>query len=463
MSTRILSRLQPPDTSYWAIIKLSLPVWISNVAIVGGATLDTLMTGHLGSTDLAAVAIGLAVSVSVFVALVGVMQGLSPIAGHSYGPGPPQKIGFELHQTIWLAILLAIIGMALMCYTPMWMTLTNSTGRVAEIATSFLLINAIGLPAAMAGRAYMAMNAAVSRPKVAMWIALSMLAVKAVTNYIFIFGWAFIPSFGGAGCAISSTINAFLSLFLYWVIWHYDSFYAKMRQKRISMPDRKALTNLLKLGIPIGLSAFFEVTSFTFMTIFISRLGADVVSAHQIVANLTSLFYMAPLAIGVTSSVLVSQSLGANSPETAKMATYKCLKFCICLAVFVSALLYFCKYFFVGLYTSDLDVIKVSTYLIGFASIYHVFDAVNCVGSFSMRGYRITFLPMVIYGVFLWGLGLGLGSILTFTDYLSPAPMGAAGYWTAITIGLTLSGNIVGVCAVYVARAFAHGHKVWLR
>ena len=209
-----------------------------------------------------------------------------------------------------------------------------------------------------------------------------------------------------------------------------------MRQKRISMPNRKALTNLLKLGIPIGLSAFFEVTSFTFMTIFISRLGADVVSAHQIVANLTSLFYMAPLAIGVTSSVLVSQSLGANSPETARMATYKCLKFCICLAVFVSALLYFCKY---------------------------VFDAVNCVGSFSMRGYRITFLPMIIYGVFLWGLGLGLGSILTFTDYLSPAPMGAAGYWTAITIGLTLSGIIVGLCAVYVARAFAHGHKVWLR
>lgn len=159
MSTRILSRLQPPDTSYWAIIKLSLPVWISNVAIVGGATLDTLMTGHLGSTDLAAVAIGLAVSVSVFVALVGVMQGLSPIAGHHYGAGHHEKIGFELHQTIWLAILLAIIGMALMCYTPMWMTLTNSTGRVAEIATSFLLINAIGLPAAMAGRAYMAMNA----------------------------------------------------------------------------------------------------------------------------------------------------------------------------------------------------------------------------------------------------------------------------------------------------------------
>lgn len=463
MTTRVISRLQPPDTSYWAIVKLSLPVWISNIAIVGGATLDTLMSGHLGPNNLAGVAIGLAVSVSVFVALVGVMQGLSPIAGHHYGAGHHKKIGFELHQTIWLALLLSVIGMSLMCYTPLWMNLTNSSGEVAEIASQFLIINAIGIPAAMSGRAYMAMNAAVSRPKVAMWIALTMLAIKAVTNYLFIFGWGFIPSFGGVGCAISSTINAFLSLFLYWVIWHYGSFYARMRQDKICMPDRKALGNLLRLGLPIGISAFFEVTSFTFMTIFISRLGAEIVSAHQIVANLTSLFYMAPLAVGVTASVLVSQSLGANSPESAKLATYRCLRFCIVWAIFISTLLYFCRYIFVGFYTTDLEVIKFSTYLVGFACIYHVFDSVNCVGSFSMRGYRITFLPMVIYGVFLWGLGLGLGSILTFTDYLSAAPMGAAGYWTAVTVGLILSGTIVGLCAVYVARNAAKGRTVSLR
>ena len=85
MTTRVLPRLQPPDTSYWSILRLSLPIWISNLAIVGGATIDTLMTGHLGAQDLAGVAIGLAVTVSVFIALVGVMQGLSPIAGHHFG------------------------------------------------------------------------------------------------------------------------------------------------------------------------------------------------------------------------------------------------------------------------------------------------------------------------------------------------------------------------------------------
>lgn len=463
MTTRVLSRLTPPDTSYWAIFKLSLPVWISNIAIVGGATLDTLMTGHVGATDLAGVAIGIAVSVSILVALTGVMQGLSPIAGHHFGAGKHKQIGFELHQTIWLAVFLSVIGTALMVSTPFWMWITNSSGRVAEVATGYLLINALGLTAAMAGRAYMAMNAAVSRPQVAMWIALTMLLVKALTNYLFIFGFGPIPAFGGIGCAISSAINAFLSLFLYWIIWHYGKFYEKMRQNKICLPDRTALRNLLKLGIPIGLSAFFEVTSFTFMTIFISRLGADIVSAHQIVANLTSLFYMAPLSIGITASVLVSQSLGAHSPESAKTATYKSLKFCIVLASCVSALLYFAKYFFVGLYTNDAEVIAVSTFLVGFASIYHVFDSVNCVGSFAMRGYRITVLPMVLYGVFLWGLGLGFGSILTFTDYLSPTPMGAAGFWSAITVGLVLSGSIIGAAAVYVAKRVAQGQRVRLR
>ena len=123
----------------------------------------------------------------------------------------------------------------------------------------------------------------------------------------------------------------------------------------------------------------------------------------------------------------------------------------------------FFKYFFLGLYTKDQEVIAVAASLIAFCSIYHVFDAINCVGSFAMRGYRITVLPMVLYGVFLWGFGLGFGSILAFTDYLTPEPLGAAGYWSAITGGLILSGSIVGIFAVRVAKKKELGQPVWIR
>lgn len=463
MSVVVIKRQTPPSTSYWAILRLSLPIWISNLAIVGGGTIDTLMAGHLGATQLAGVAIGTAVTISIFVALVGVMQGLSPIAGHHYGSGEHNKIGYELHQTLWIGFVLSILGIALMTCTPIWLTLTNAQGEVATVATLFLVLNAVGLPGAMCGRAYMALNAAVSRPKIAMWIALSMLVLKAPLNYVFIYGLGPIPEFGGAGCAISSSITGWLTLLLYWLIWHYDSFYVKMRQKHFARPDLKVIANQLKLGIPIGISAFFEVTSFTFMTIFISRLGENIVSGHQIVSNLSSLFYMAPLAIGVSCSVLVSQSLGAESPTSARIATMRCLKFAIVFACFISILLYFQKGFFVSLYTEDALVKSVAVTLIGFACIYHVFDAINCVGSFALRGYRITFVPMLLYGALLWGLGLGLGSILTFSDYLTPEPLGASGYWTAITIGLALSGIIVGLLAVIVSHRVEHGKKVSIK
>ena len=45
-------------------------------------------------------------------------------------------------------------------------------------------------------------------------------------------------------------------------------------------------------------------------------------------------------------------------------------------------------------------------------------------------------------------------------DKNSVSSLGALMVSTASRVG---TGNIVGVCAVYVARAFAHGHKVWLR
>ncbi len=457
------TRLTPPSTSYWSIIKLSAPIWVSNLAIVGGSSIDTLMAGHLGPTDLAGVAIGIAVSISIFVGLVGIMQGLSPIAAHHLGAGKHEKIGPELHQTLWIAVFLSIIGVLVMTYTPLWMTLTNAQGETAKIASLYLIINAIGLPGAMAGRAYLALNAAVSRPKIAMWISLLMLALKAPFNALFMYGWGPIPALGGAGCAVSSALTSWITLLLFWGIWHFDSFYVRMRSETFSLPNWKIMAAQLKLGIPIGLSAFFEVTSFTFMTIFISRLGEVTVSGHQIVANLTSLFYMLPLSIGVTASVLVSQSLGAGSAESARRATFNCLKFGICCAVVVSLILYFFKYFFVELYTDNASVIAISALLIPFAAFYHIFDATNCIGSFAMRGYRITFAPMVLYGVLLWGIGLGLGSLLTFTDTLTAAPLGARGYWSAITIGLTISGIVVGFLAVMVANNTVKGKKVWLK
>lgn len=128
---------------------------------------------------------------------------------------------------------------------------------------------------------------------------------------------------------------------------------------------------------------------------------------------------MLALAIGISCTVLVSQCLGAGWPSVAEKATKKCLTIAVSVASIVALSLFFGRSFLLSLYTSDETVIRIGFSLILFGILYHVFDAMQCVSSFALRGYRVTFWPMVIYGVLLWGVGL-FGLATTWPSLANP-------------------------------------------
>ncbi len=99
----------------------------------------------------------------------------------------------------------------------------------------------------------------------------------------------------------------------------FDRFYRPFKIfARFSMPDWHRIWTLLRLGTPIGFSYLIEVTSFTFMSLFIVRLGTTALAGHQIVANMGAIIYMVPLSLSIATMPLVSQSIGANKPERAE-------------------------------------------------------------------------------------------------------------------------------------------------
>jgi MATE family multidrug resistance protein len=117
-------------------------------------------------------------------------------------------------------------------------------------------------------------------------------------------------------------------------------------------------------------------------------------------------------------------------------------------AVVAAASLWLAREWIVGLYTTDPAVAAVALSLIGLAALFHVFDAGQGVAGFALRGYRSTFWPMVIYGVALWGIGLGGGFWIGLTSTPFGPPRGALGFWEAATLAL-------GVAALALARLAA--------
>ena len=69
-----------------------------------------------------------------------------------------------------------------------------------------------------------------------------------------------------------------------------------------------------------------------------------------------------------------------------------------------------------------------------------------------LRGYKVTLAPMLIYGVSLWGIGLGGGYWLAYRGLFSVPALGAVGLWTAALAGLSVAAVCLVSLTLYVSR-----------
>jgi len=419
---------------------------------MGLAVIDTMMAGRLSATDLAAVAVGSSIYVSVYVAFMGTLQALTPIAGHHYGAGRFDEIGVDLVQALWLALFLTLIGVTVLAWPDQWLQLAGAPPDVAQVAAKYLNAVAWGLPAALGTRTFVALNSAVSRPQVTMAIQLLALLAKVPLNILFMYGAGPIPALGGAGCGVASAVLAYMTFALSFAVWRFDPHFARYRGPASLRPNWQRLRELLRLGAPSGGSLLIEVTSFTFIAIFLVRLGAETVGGHQIVANLISVLFMLPMALGVATGVLVAQSLGAGTPHTARRAAYRGFGAAALGAVVCLSVVWPLRGRIVASYTSDPNVAGVALHLIGLACLFHAIDVFQGVAGFVLRGYKVATAPMLIHGVSLWGVGLGGGYLLAFAPPAGWSMDGAFSFWFAATVGLALTALGLTWMTIRVAR-----------
>jgi MATE family multidrug resistance protein len=444
------ARLPPVDAA--ALLRLAAPIVLAQLAVLGLSLADTIMAGRLSARDLAAVGVGSAIYVTVYIVGLGVLTALTPIAGHHYGAGRTHEIGTDLGQTLWLAALLSALGVPVLLAGGSLLRAAGVPPEVAAIAERYLWGEALGLPAWLASRAYVALNSAVSRPRVTLVVQLAALAVKVPLNWLFIHGAGPLPALGGAGCGLATGVLGWIVVGLCWAVWRFDPYFRRFHARRRHGPLWARQRELLRLGLPSGGSLFSEVTSFSMISILLAPLGADVMAGHQIVLNLVSVLFMVPLGLGIATSVLVAQSLGAGEPARARAAAWRGWRITVAVAALAAASLFLARRPLIGLFTNDAEVIGVALGLLGLAALFHVFDAMQGVAGFILRGYKVALAPMLVYGAALWGIGLAGGYLLA---YAAPAPWpfkGAAGFWAASGIGLVVAGASLSALAARVAR-----------
>jgi MATE family multidrug resistance protein len=434
-----LSRLREDIPS---LLKLAGPLLIGQLAVIAFGVLDTAMTARYSADDLAALAMASAIFISIYVGLTGVISALAPIAGQLFGAKRFSEIGEEVRQAAWLALGLTIFGCFILLNADHLLAISQVNVDIEDKAKLYLSILAIGLPASMGMRVLMALHNAVSRPTVITVVQIIGLALKLPLNLLFIYGGFGIEGMGGPGCAVATVIINWLWLLMTLGFVLFDHFYKPFKIFAcFSMPDWHRIWTLLKLGAPIGFSYLIEVTSFTFMSLFIARLGTTALAGHQIVANMGTVIYMVPLSLSIATMTLVSQAIGADKPERAEEIGWSSVFFTTTLCISIGIVVWILRVQLLDLYDPPAEVKAFSIPLFLFIAFYQVFDALQVTAAFILRAYRIAFWPMVIYAASLWGVGLGGGYLMGF-NVLGNTPQflqGANGFWASNSLSLGLA------------------------
>jgi MATE family multidrug resistance protein len=441
------------------IATLAWPLFFGQLAVLAFSTVDTLMSARSSAVDLAALAVGGAVYVTVFVGLMGVLLAIGPIAGQHFGAGRLHEAGRQQHQAMWRALGVSALGCLLLLFPEPFLALSHARGEVAVKVREYLRALAFALPTALLFSAFRGFNIAVSRPKAVMALQFGALALKVPLNAVLVFGLdgpLHLPAQGAAGCGMATAIVMALQWLLAWLLLRRDPFYARfgLQGRRLAPPQRDSLVGLLRLGVPMGLSIGIEVTGFTFMAFFIARLGPTPVAGHQIAVNVVSMLFMMPLALANASSTLVAQRLGSGDWRNARRMGWHGLQMGMAIAAAMGAVVYLLRSVLMAFYTHDAAIVAAAMPLLAWVILFHIADAAQTMASYTLRAYKLATVPVLIYATAVWGVGLGGGYAVAFNTggWSPPALQGAQGFWAASTVGLAIAALALSSFLLWVLR-----------
>jgi len=432
------------------LFHLMIPILVTQFSQAGLGLIDTIMAGHLSPVDLAAIAVGVGLWIPVMLLFSGIMIATTPLVAEANGARTPEKIATIARQSLWIALILGIIAALILQVMPFLLPVLGVPEVLLPKASLFLHAIGLGMPAVTMYAALRGYSEALGHPRPVTAISLGALIVLVPLNFIFMYGWGPIPELGSAGCGFATAILQWLMFIALASYVFKGSAYKKTQPfaafEKIN-PDW--IKRILKLGLPIGLAIFFEVSLFSTAAIVLSPLGETLVAAHQIAMSVTSQLFMIPMSLAIALTIRVGTYYGEKNWQAMHKVQYLGLATGTVFAIATMALIWFFRPEIVAIYTSDYEVTQVALYLLLFAMAYQLMDAWQVSAAGCLRGMQDTKGPMWITMIAYWVVAFPVGVYLArFTE------MQAAGVWVGLIVGLTVA------CVLLLTRLYRINHRL---
>ncbi len=414
------------------LLNIAFPIIMGNLGFIMISVGDVLIAGRHSTDTLAAISIATAISNCILTFGVGLIVSVSPVLANYRGANQSAKKYF--YPTIRFAMAMAfIIMLAQLAFIPLIDYMNFPVHLISHIK-EYMLITAF---ATFGGYLHTALKEFLQAFEIVLFpnlITVFSVFLNIILNIILVFGWGPIPSLGVVGLAIASFIvRYFMGFILLWYCF-------RVMNLRNCKNETDYFINLIKVGLPISIAILIEFVAFNSVVVFMGRVSGVYAAAQNLVCTLTSVSFMVPLALSNAIAVKVGFANGANNLVDLRRYAFiglgMAVGFMACSSVFFATF----PQFLASLFTSDVELIKISVPVIYLLACFQVFDGIQVSLSGIFKGIKKTQVVMVANFICFWLISIPLGYILAFKYNLN-----LIGFWCGLISAVILLCTIMSV------------------
>lgn len=428
-----------PGSARWreagALGSLALPLTLSALVNIGIGITDVVMMAWLGPVALAAGAVASDFYSIVFYLGAGTLAAIAPLVSHARGARRPADVRRFTCQGLWAAAFIGVLGALVLWHAPALLKLVGVKSIIADTGAPYARMMALAFVPMMGVQVWRNFLSAHDATRIIFRITAVALPMNVLGNWLFMYGGHGLPAMGLAGVGLSSLVaSAFMLVTLHVHVMRQHRYrrYRLFRGPRgISLSAQR---DILRVGLPIGVSNLSEMGLFMFSTVVMGMISVEALAAHAVALRTYAVLFAIPLGLSQAVTVRVGYFSGAGDTGAMSRSTATALAMCGVLGVIYTVLLTTLNdaipHAFLSLGAGHAEVVREAAMLllvVAFAVPVHA-GALAAAG--ALRGVKDTRFAMWVAVAGYWGLGFAV--MMTLGLVLD---MGALGVWIGLLAG----------------------------
>src|SRR5690625_2672041 len=430
-----------------ALLKLASPIILANILHTAYQLIDTFWLGRLGAHAVAAVSLSFPILFLILSFGGGLTLAGTIIVSHYKGAGNQRGVNFSSSQTIFIiffvSILLAVIG-----YTaagPL-MQLVGAGPDILEESVNYFRVSSIGFVFMFIFFVFQSLMRGIGNVMLPMYVILFTVLLNLVLDPLFIYGWGPLPSYGVTGAAVASVITQGISAAIgFYIMWRGNR---GIRVRFADMGiDTAWIRRMFVLGIPASLDQSTRAAGMTMMVIIVTSFGSEVVAAYGIGARILSLVIIPALGLGIATTTLVGQNIGAAKIRRAEQTGDLVVRIAFVGLTAIGLLLFlFAEQLTAFFVPDDPQVIRDGARFIRIMAPSFGFLGVQQVMNGTFNGAGFTTASLLISILSLWIIRFPMAYVLS-----NNTALGYEGIWWAFPIS-----NFIAAIAAFIYYKIGH-------